>query len=349
MPTATCSGVNPSVTFTWNGVSGANQLWLDVSGSDSFAPGSFESMGPLSGTATSQASTNLKAGSVYFWRVNALTDQGWLTSKTSSFVPCAAPILLAAPITCRSATTASVEFRWAPTALSSGQQWLDLGFDDGFAPGSFVGAGPLSNTAQTYRWDNVQANVRYVYRVDVRDADGFWRSSATSEFTAACSTGGSGGDIYGSDDRLLVKRLGIDAPVNVRNVDFDGALGVPINGRDVVRYDFGYFPGFGGYPGSGGTTMIAGHVDTRAEGLAVFAPLRSVAMGDVIEYVLVNGNRVSYSVDWFEDLPPAYDWNSLAKTAKPEGIILNTCNGEFNYTTREYDHRRVVHAVRVLG
>ncbi len=38
-------------------------------------------------------------------------------------------------------------------------------------------------------------------------------------------------------------------------------MGDPNDWRTWVRYDFPNNPGFGGYPGSGGTTVLAGHVD----------------------------------------------------------------------------------------
>ena len=47
-------------------------------------------------------------------------------------------------------------------------QWLDLGFDPSFAPGTFVGAGPLPPGEQSYHWEGLQANVRYVFRVNER-------------------------------------------------------------------------------------------------------------------------------------------------------------------------------------
>src|ERR1700742_717135 len=64
--------------------------------------------------------------------------------------------------------------------------------------------------------------------------------------------------LYGTNDTIVISSLGIQAPVNTRNVAADGTMGDPLGKDDVVLYQFPSFPGLGGYPGSGGTTVIAG-------------------------------------------------------------------------------------------
>ena len=154
------------------------------------------------------------------------------------------------------------------------------------------------------------------------------------------------GEIYGSNDRLMIKRLGINAPVNIRTVGMDGILGNPLGANDVVLYDFSGVPGgLGGYPGQGGNTVIAGHVDYICC-LAVFAPLRNVKEGDLIDYITGDGSRYTYSVQWFADYPEDSDWNSVV-TGGNDVLTLFTCNGTFNSAVHSYDHRRVVRAIRV--
>src|SRR5439155_14857442 len=110
-------------------------------------------------------------------------------------------------------------------------------------------------------------------------------------------------EIYGSNDHLVIKRLGVNAPVNIRPVGPDGVMGNPLGANDVVLYDFSGVPGgLGGYPGSGGNTVIAGHVDYICC-LAVFAPLRNIQEGDLIDYYTGDGSRFTYSVQWFADYP----------------------------------------------
>jgi LPXTG-site transpeptidase (sortase) family protein len=150
---------------------------------------------------------------------------------------------------------------------------------------------------------------------------------------------------YGSNDRLAMPRLGINAPVNISVVPPDGTMGVPLGANDVVLYDFSAIPGLGGYPGHGGNTVIAGHVDYICC-LAVFAPLRNVEKGDVIDYYTGEGDHFQYVVQWFGDYGPDTNWASLVGGG-PNVMTLITCNGTFDVVAHEYSHRRVVRAVLV--
>jgi sortase (surface protein transpeptidase) len=118
-----------------------------------------------------------------------------------------------------------------------------------------------------------------------------------------------------------------------------------VGGSDVVLYDFSALPGLGGYLGLGGNTVIAGHVDYICC-LAVFAPLRNVQEGDVIEYFTADGTKYSYVVQWYGDYPPETNWASLVGGG-PDIMTLITCNGTFDSGAREYSHRRVVRAALV--
>jgi hypothetical protein len=149
--------------------------------------------------------------------------------------------------------------------------------------------------------------------------------------------------IYGTNDRLVITRLGINAPVNISVVPPDGTMGVPLGANDVVLYDFSAIPGLGGYPGQGGNTVIAGHVDYICC-LAVFAPLRNVQEGDVIDYYTGGGEHYQYVVQWFGDFGPDTNWAGIVAST-PNSMTLITCNGTFDTVAHEYSHRRVVRAV----
>jgi LPXTG-site transpeptidase (sortase) family protein len=157
----------------------------------------------------------------------------------------------------------------------------------------------------------------------------------------------SEGYISGSNDRLILSRLGINAPVNYRGVASDGVMGNPLGAYDVVWYDFSGIPGLGGYPGSGGNAVIAGHVDYRGVGPAVFYQLRNVVEGDLIEYRRSDGEVVQYVVEWISDIPPTENFAGIVTSAAGDVLTLVTCNGEFDTVAREYSHRRVVRAVRI--
>ena len=71
LPTATCaaSSNTASVSFSWAPFAGETQ-WLDVSTTESFAPGTFSGHGPMSNDVTSFKLDNLQANTAQFWRIN---------------------------------------------------------------------------------------------------------------------------------------------------------------------------------------------------------------------------------------------------------------------------------------
>jgi LPXTG-site transpeptidase (sortase) family protein len=161
------------------------------------------------------------------------------------------------------------------------------------------------------------------------------------------SVGTGSGSLRASSDRLIMPRLGINAPVNYRTVGTNGQLGDPAGPYDVVWYDFSNFSSFGGYPGDGGNAVLAGHVDYRTVGAAVFYQLRNVSVGDVIQYRRGDGQMITYSVTYVADILPGANWDPIVARGSGDAITLITCNGTFDYTTREYSHRRVVKGVRI--
>lgn len=161
----------------------------------------------------------------------------------------------------------------------------------------------------------------------------------------APAAGAEGGLIRASGDRLVIERLGIDAPVNYRTVEEDGILGNPVGAFDIVWYDFSNLRGLGGYPGRRGNAVYAGHVDYYGVGPAVFWNLRNIAKGDVIEVQAVDGTY-RYAVDWFADYSPSDNWSSIVAWSSKEVITLITCIGTFEPGSG-YTNRRVVRASRI--
>ena len=162
---------------------------------------------------------------------------------------------------------------------------------------------------------------------------------------------------YASGDRLFIPSLQtgnagrcgtttINAPINVYDVGSDYAMGVPIADCDVVRQNFAAFPGFGGYPGDGGTTVLSGHVDYHPNYQAIFWNLRQIQVNAEIRYQRADGRTVVYRVDWAQAISdPNYDWGSLVLSSSADTIVLITCDGVFNPVTHDYSRRFVVHGV----
>jgi len=82
-----CSKTQPGTvvaTFHWQ-PSGKGDQWLDISFSDSFAPGTFIGLGPFPPEANSFTWDGLVLAKMHHFRINTLTPQGWETSQTAPF------------------------------------------------------------------------------------------------------------------------------------------------------------------------------------------------------------------------------------------------------------------------
>jgi hypothetical protein len=79
---------------------------------------------------------------------------------------------------------ARVVLSWQGNSPTAQQQWVDISFrNNGWLPGTFVGAGPLSAQASSFTRDGVLANMTYYVRVNQRFPNGQWDPSATFTVT----------------------------------------------------------------------------------------------------------------------------------------------------------------------
>jgi hypothetical protein len=344
-PSSACEGRSAQVSYSWLPVGGALEQWIEVSTSDNgFVPGSFSST-QLSASASDFTAAAANPHWPHFWRINTRTVSGWQASLIGNFTPCDWPVLLVGAVYCQTSTQARAEMRWAPRADAVGYQWLEFSLDGSFTDAGLVRVGPLAFGAQSFSRGGFVVGTEYAFRTVWEDSDGNFVPTQVGWFTPTCNSTSINSALYSSDDRLVSARLGINAPVNVRDVGVGGELGVPAGAFDVVRYNFVDYTGLGGYPGQGGVTMIGGHVDFYTVGLAVFAPLRQAQTGDEIQYVRGDGTTVNYVVDWVTDLPFNTDLSPYLNRSSDE-LILVTCNGTFDSAARRYDLRRLVHSVR---
>ena len=100
--------------------------------------------------------------------------------------------------------------------------------------------------------------------------------------------------------RMIIEKLGIDAPVVTMGVDANGVPEVPYNPSDVVWYNFSSKPGWGS------NAVFAGHVDWTVNGqpvTGVFYFIRDLAVGDIIEVKLEDGTDYKYKVVGTEAIP----------------------------------------------
>lgn len=189
-PEADCIGGFPptsaNVTFTWTGPTNVSNIYLDVSVFDnSFQDGTYITI-VLPAGATSFKWNGLQAGIAHFWRVTGQGLSGdWSMSDFGSFVPCGRQVLLNLSYNCTGGGRATVTFRWAPSAGPGFFQFLDLSlFNNGFIPGTFLGAGPLPGTQQALVWQGILANAVHYYRVNAFTVFGW--APAVGSFVPSC-------------------------------------------------------------------------------------------------------------------------------------------------------------------
>jgi hypothetical protein len=344
-PNAQCSG-GASATFSWQPGADALEVWLDVSeGNEGFAPGSFAAAGPFAGSVNAYTWSALKAGAVYFARVNTRSATGWLPSETLAFVPCGAPALLASNPRCLTSDSLAATFRWAPSSPPAQQQTVEAGTDGNFTAGTFRSSGPLQARVARFEMGGLRPDVNNYFRVSAMGPDGSWRRSQVQYFPSGCTV--SPDVLTPTGDRLVYTRLNINAPVNMRSVGPDGTLGNPEWKDDVVLYNFAPYVGIGGSPGNGGTSVIAGHLDVLPNYKGVFWDLALAQAGDIIDYYRADGRKVSYRVSWAAAVPSSEQMNQYFASTNPETMILITCNGTFDRQARNYDKRVLVYAVAV--
>jgi hypothetical protein len=186
-PNAVCvGGGRANVTFPWTPTAGATEQWLDLSLFDNgFASGTYLAA-RMDGTQSSLTWNGLLTGLPHYWRVTSLTAEGWLFSQTGAFVPCGDPEVRGINYACTGGGQASVTFFWAASTPPGYSQWVDLSvFNNGFAGGTFIGAGPFHVSAQQVTWSGILANVTHYWRVNNFSSDG-WHDSSTGVFFAAC-------------------------------------------------------------------------------------------------------------------------------------------------------------------
>ncbi|MPZ50137.1 MAG: hypothetical protein GEU75_12720 [Dehalococcoidia bacterium] len=86
-----------------------------------------------------------------------------------------------------------VTFDWRGNNPAASQQWLDLSlFNNGWAPGSFLGAGPLDPSSQRLAWSGLQQGSVHFVRLNQLLAAGVWDPSPTFTFSADVCGAGSG-------------------------------------------------------------------------------------------------------------------------------------------------------------
>ncbi|MGW0946182.1 class F sortase [Streptomyces sp. NPDC002623] len=140
--------------------------------------------------------------------------------------------------------------------------------------------------------------------------------------------------------RLLIPKISVDAPFTDLSIGPSGQLDAPpANDVNLVGWHAD-----GASPGEPGTSIIAGHVDTKTSA-AVFAGLSSLAKGDLFHVLRADGSKATFRVDSVEtfdkdDFPSE---RVYADTAEAQ-VRLITCAGAYDRRVKDYTENLVVFA-----
>jgi len=139
-----------------------------------------------------------------------------------------------APVVQCFGTTANVIFSWTPVA-GADSQFVDLTLaNNGFAPGTFIGFGPLGPTTTTIQWNGLVAGQQHYWRVSAGVPGIGWAFSQTGVFTPCGPTAPAGGTTYvcSGGGRAAVT-FGIPTP----------PVGTSATYIDISLLDNGFLPG----------------------------------------------------------------------------------------------------------
>lgn len=126
--------------------------------------------------------------------------------------------------------------------------------------------------------------------------------------------------------RLDSKDLAFSMPVRPVGVDKDGAMAVPETVKEVGWYRFSSHPS-----SRTGTTVLAAHVDTRAEGLGPFVELHDAKKGQTVTLVDAAGREFTYriaDVAWLAK--KEIDWGRVFDRDGPTRLVMITCGGAYD-------------------
>ena len=126
----------------------------------------------------------------------------------------------------------------------------------------------------------------------------------------------------------------IDLPVTPVGVADDGMMELPSTAYAVGWYEYGARPA-----DRAGTTVLAGHVDTKAEGLGPLAALRGVDEGSEIVVAAIDGKSRRYQVTDVKEIRKSrVPLDQVFARDGEETLVVITCGGPYSRSTGYRDN-----------
>ncbi|GAA2995221.1 class F sortase [Streptosporangium longisporum] len=140
--------------------------------------------------------------------------------------------------------------------------------------------------------------------------------------------------------RLVIPKLGVNAPVRSVGLDRKGAIEVPPVGNPNL---VGWYRS-GPTPGEAGPAIMLGHKDTRS-GSAVFSRLDEIRNGDVIEVHRKDGIIAVYTVGGLEQAEKSvFPTQRVYGESPVPRLHLITCGGVYDRATGHYTDNVIAYA-----
>lgn len=140
--------------------------------------------------------------------------------------------------------------------------------------------------------------------------------------------------------RVTMGSVDVDATVRPVGVSGDGQMRLPPDPRVLGWYRFGPAPG----AVTGGSVVMAGHLDSRRLGLGPLVRLRDLRAGEDIEVTLSDGTTSSYTVVGLRRFDRQALPAELFSRRGPERLHVITCGGEYLPDAGGYQQNVVVTA-----
>jgi LPXTG-site transpeptidase (sortase) family protein len=142
--------------------------------------------------------------------------------------------------------------------------------------------------------------------------------------------------------RLLIPKLGVDAPVETKGIDARHIMQSPDKPTEVAWYPFT------AKPGAGTNAVFSGHLDDATVGPAVFWRLGDLKPGDTVSVRDDASAELTFSVSSVNVYPlNSAPVQEIIGPTSSSAVTLITCAGSYNRQSGLYDKRLVVRARQV--
>lgn len=148
--------------------------------------------------------------------------------------------------------------------------------------------------------------------------------------------------IFGVPLRIGIPSIAVDADVEKVSLAADGSMGVPKDPLNAAWYELGP------HPGEIGNAVIVGHVNWIKGATGVFADLRKLKPGDVIDVQDDGGAIIAFVVRERRKYDAAADATGIFVSHDGKAHLnLITCDGSWVKSAKQYSERLVVFADKI--